>query len=316
MISEDFIEIVIFEGAPVEEPGVELVPGENSVYVTVTNFFQDQTKVTFTAPVSATYTVSFADGETNGDLYDAFGNWVEVMPYTFYLEAGESLSFYVQSKDWEIAEDYIEIVIIGEEEQGGKTEPDALDGEYRVDFYGTTYYKLVFLGNVLTLTDDNAKLYSGVYTYEIDSNGGFTFYLDGVLTTNVLVETAPDGSYTFQCPSLKIPQALVKYEVPSEDPAQTVTKFSIGDNAIKVTNGWKGTMIPFTATENGVYMLAAAEKETNACIIIEDMYGAEILNLAEPYIFEIGVGEVKTFIVATQNSASDTINLVLTKVVE
>lgn len=312
MIPEDFIEIVIFEGAPVEEPGVELVPGENSVYVTVTNFFQDQTKVTFTAPVSATYTVSFADGETNGDLYDAFGNWVEVMPYTFYLEAGESHSFYVQSMDWEIAEDYIEIVIIGEEEQGEKTEPDALDGEYQVDFFGQVLYKLTFSGNVLNIEDNNGKDYTGTYTYEIGADGSVLVYKDGELTSDILIAVAPDGSYTFQCPPLKIPQTLVKVEE-NEGDDETVNELALGDNAIKVTNGWNGITIPFTAPVTGKYFLAPAEGELNACIIIEDMYGTEILALNAPYVFEMTAGETRFFIVATQNYNADTINLVISQ---
>ena len=161
-ITEDFIEVVIAEGEALpEEPGVELVLGENSVYVTVTNFFQDQTKVTFTAPFAGTFTISWADGETNGDLYDAFGNWFEVMPYTFTLEAGESINFYVQSADWEITEDFIELVIAGEKNENEEIEPAELDGEYRVDFAGVTYYTLMFKNGVMMLTDDNAKLYSG-----------------------------------------------------------------------------------------------------------------------------------------------------------
>ncbi len=320
-ITEDYIDLVIAEGegeVVPEDPGVMLLPGENTVYVTVTEYFQDMIKAFFTAPVSGTYTISWADGETNGWLHNANLEWIETLPYTFTLEAGESIVFYFQSIDYMITEDYINVVI-----SGGSTEPEQpvepdeddtlwLDGEYRVDFSGTTYYKLIFRNDTMTLVDNNAQLYSGTYTYQIDADGAFTFYKDGVVTTDVLIQVAPDGSYTFQCPSLKIPMALVKYEEPVDDGTETVTKFSIGDNAIKVTNGWKGVSIPFTAPSTGTYILAPAEGEENAAIIIEDGYVTELIVLNAPYVFELEEGQTKVFIVVTQGKNADTINLILT----
>ena len=111
---------------------------------------------------------------------------------------------------------------------------------------------------------------------------------------------------------MKIPQTLVKIEENNED-VETVDKLIVGDNAINVTNGYWGTSITFTAPAEGVYVLTAAEGETNACIIIEDLYGTEIRNMTSPYVFEMAEGEVKTFIVATLNSASDIINLVISQ---
>ena len=304
---------MIAEGeAPPEEPGVELVLGENSVYVTVTNFFQDQTKVTFTAPFAGTFTISWADGETNGDLYDAFGNWFEVMPYTFTLEAGESINFYVQSTDWEITEDFIELVIAGEKNENEEIEPAELDGEYRVDFSGVTYYTLMFKNGVMMLTDDNAKLYSGTYTYQITANGGYTFFKDDVETTDILIQILPNGSYTFQCPSLKIPFAMVKYEKPSDDGVETVRELILGESTILVTNGWAGVHIPFVAPESGIYVLSPAEGEMNAVIIIEEENVTELIYLsASNYTFFMEAGQTKNFIIATHSHSADTISLVL-----
>ena len=313
MVDEDYIDVVIAEGeAPPEEPGVELVLGENSVYVTVTNFFQDQTKVTFTAPFAGTFTISWADGETNGDLYDAFGNWFEVMPYTFTLEAGESINFYVQSTDWEITEDFIELVIAGEKNENEEIEPAELDGEYRVDFSGVTYYTLMFKNGVMMLTDDNAKLYSGTYTYQITANGGYTFFKDDVETTDILIQILPNGSYTFQCPSLKIPFAMVKYEKPSDDGVETVRELILGESTILVTNGWAGVHIPFVAPESGIYVLSPAEGEMNAVIIIEEENVTELIYLsASNYTFFMEAGQTKNFIIATHSHSADTISLVL-----
>lgn len=76
-----------------------LVLGENAVNVTVTNYFANATTVTFTATEAGTYTISPADGETNADVYITNGDWIESFPYTFTLEAGQSISFDVCSAD-------------------------------------------------------------------------------------------------------------------------------------------------------------------------------------------------------------------------
>ena len=317
MLEEDYIDLVIAEGdAPAEDPGVLLVPGENVVYVTVTYGFQDMIKATFTAPVAGTYTISWAEGEENGWLNDANMEWIENVPYTFYLEADESIVFYFQSIDYMITEDYLEVVIVGEEDKPDEGDKQALSGEYRVDFYGTTYYTLIFNNGVLTLTDNNSEEYTGTYTYTEAADGSVSVYRDGVSAEDILISVAPDGSYTFQCPPLKIAQPLVKYVLPSEDNTETVNKLSLGENAIKVTNGWKGTSIPFTAPSTGKYALAPAVGETNAVIIIEDGNVTELIHLNSPYEFYLEEGQTKVFIVATQNYNADTINLVLTAVSE
>ena len=181
MIAEDFIDIMITEGeAPAEEPGLPLVLGENSVYVTVTNFFQDQTKVTFTAPFAGTFTISWADGETNGDLYDAFGNWIEFMPYTFTLSEGEAINFYVQSADWEITEDYINVVIIEDSDDNTGDENASIVG---------TYSGLDGFDNVIDIIiTDTTITFKGfrkdtVFGYTLNS-GIVTMYLNGQEVTN------------------------------------------------------------------------------------------------------------------------------------
>ena len=236
-----------------------------------------------------------------------------MLPYTFTLNEGESINFYVQSADWEIAEDYIELVISSEDIDEGETESKTLDGEYRVTFNGVTYYTLIFSQNRLELIDDNGKTYSGIYTYVIDSEDCFYIYQDDVLVEDILITVARDGSYTFQCPPLKIPQPLVKYAKPSDDGAQTVNQLALGENAVQVTNGWSGVALPFTAPVTGTYTIAPAEGEENALIIVEDGNVTELINLQyNSYVFVMQEGETRTFIVATVSKLADIISLMVT----
>ena len=88
-----------------------LVLGENAVGVTVTNYYADATTVTFTATEAGTYILSAAEGETNADVYITMGDWCE-LPYTFTLDAGDTISFDVCSADFmSVTEDTINLVI-------------------------------------------------------------------------------------------------------------------------------------------------------------------------------------------------------------
>ena len=86
-------------GEPEAEETNELVLGENEVDVVVEGGFPMATTVTFTATEAGTYTISPADGETNADVTVVDGDWIEEFPYTFTLEAGQSISFDVCSAD-------------------------------------------------------------------------------------------------------------------------------------------------------------------------------------------------------------------------
>lgn len=59
------------------------------------------------------------------------------------------------------------------------------------------------------LEDINGGGLSGTYTYEI-VDGAFVIYKDGVLTNDVMIIVNIDGSYSFQCINLMVPQPLDK----------------------------------------------------------------------------------------------------------
>ena len=97
------------------EGSTVLVVGSNVVYVTVTDYFCAGTTVTFTAETAGTYMIAPADGELNADVVisDDFTSESVVMPYTFTLEAGESITFTVfTTANMTVTEDTINLVIV------------------------------------------------------------------------------------------------------------------------------------------------------------------------------------------------------------
>ena len=99
----------IAEAAP---DALELTLGENSIAVVVENYWATETLASFTADEAGTYTLAPAAGETNADVYLYQGDWIENYPYTFTLEAGETITFAVCSLDvMFVTEDTIELVI-------------------------------------------------------------------------------------------------------------------------------------------------------------------------------------------------------------
>jgi hypothetical protein len=68
----------------------------------------------FTAETAGTYIIAPADGEMNADLVisDEFTSESVILPYTFTLEAGETVEFIVFTTDiMNLAEDYIDLII-------------------------------------------------------------------------------------------------------------------------------------------------------------------------------------------------------------
>ena len=96
------------------ETATTLSEGSNSVYVTVTDYFCAGTTVTFTAEAAGTFILAPADGEMNADVVvaDDFTSESITMPYTFTLEAGETIEFTVfTTAIMTLTEDTIDLVI-------------------------------------------------------------------------------------------------------------------------------------------------------------------------------------------------------------
>ena len=105
-------------GGSTGSTSTELVLGENSIAVEA----YGATVCTFTATVADTYTVTAADGETNGDLMAPVtgffqndptmpeGSWVG-FPFTVTLAAGETVTVAVSSLNWQA--DTIDFTVSG-----------------------------------------------------------------------------------------------------------------------------------------------------------------------------------------------------------
>ena len=86
-------------GADDSDRYATLVLGENSVHVTITDFYANYVEATFTASQAGTYTVSAADGENNAiiSVTTSTGSEDVELPYQFELGAGESVTFIVST---------------------------------------------------------------------------------------------------------------------------------------------------------------------------------------------------------------------------
>ena len=98
-----------------ETADVTLVLGENSVYVTIEDYFASEVTVEFTADEAGTYVLSAADGEDNavviiGDMY--MSEMVD-LPYEFTLAEGESITLLVTTgaNVMTETEDYVDLVL-------------------------------------------------------------------------------------------------------------------------------------------------------------------------------------------------------------
>ena len=198
----------------------------------------------------------------------------------------------------------------------------------------------------VTVVDNNNGAVSGTYTYAI-VNGAFVIYKDGVETIDIIISVGLDGSYTFQCAGIAMPQTCVKVEgdsgvlagkynvvngiyvltfVPGatgegggdegdDEPVDVMTELVVGDNSVVVSNGNTGVELPFTSEAVGKYKIEAAEGESNAFVVVIDAAGnAERVTL--PYTFTLEAGASILFNICTNDRNSDTIDLVISEVEE
>ena len=89
-----------------------LALGENHIKVTVTNYYCAGVEISFTATEAGTYTLAAAAGETNADVFSIDSEDYVDLPYTFTLEAGQSVTFIIATTAFmTLTEDVIDLVI-------------------------------------------------------------------------------------------------------------------------------------------------------------------------------------------------------------
>ena len=291
----------------------ELVLGENSIYVTIENYFASEIESVFTASTAGTYVLSAADGEHNAlILVDGLYSYEEIeLPYEFTLEADESITFYITSLADVMTEteDYVDLFITKQANENtlvlGENSVYVTIENYFANTVEMTFTATVAGTYVLSAADgeENANVYIEdmygsemidlPYEFTLEAGESFTFLVS--TSANIMTETEDYIDLT-----------LTKKE--------TVNELVLGDNSIDVvvTNFYpEQTMVTFTATEAGTYTLAAAEGEENADVYFNDEWIEEL-----PYEFTLAAGESIVFGVATLDImlTEDTIDLVITKI--
>ena len=105
---------VVLNVANYKEPATPIAVGNVNVTVTVENYYCAGVEVIFTATEAGEYKLSVAEGEENADVTLVEGNvteWIEELPYSFTLEAGESITFIIATANLMVESDEINLVL-------------------------------------------------------------------------------------------------------------------------------------------------------------------------------------------------------------
>lgn len=105
---------VVLNLANYKEPATPIAVGNVNVTVSVENFYCAGVEVIFTATEAGEYKLSVAEGEENADVTLVEENvteWIENLPYSFTLEAGESITFIIATTNVMVESDEINLVL-------------------------------------------------------------------------------------------------------------------------------------------------------------------------------------------------------------
>ncbi len=285
-----------------EEELPQLVEGENAIETPA-----DGVSYAFTSKIGGDYVLSAAEGEENAVvmLVTETGSEEIALPYEFTLGARETIEIAVYTADW--SADTINLVLALAEEEL----PELIEGENAIEISEENAY----MGVDYTFTSKAG----GTYVLSAGENGEYVPYIMAVTADGVAESvdlpytftlaaretiTFNISEYNYAACTINLILALAEEEVP-------VIELALGDNAIVVEDGMNGTEVQFTATEAGNYELAAAEGEENAYMMVLTETGSEGIDL--PHAFQLEAGETIGFVVATNDMAADTIDLVLAK---
>jgi hypothetical protein len=104
------------ESQEVNPEGTALVMGENQFTIQIINNFQNDIKAYFTATEAGKYVLSAAEGEETAvvGIEDAYGFEMLDLPYSFELEAGETIAFVVSTSAnvMTTTEDVVDLVLV------------------------------------------------------------------------------------------------------------------------------------------------------------------------------------------------------------
>ncbi len=295
---------------PVIPETPKFVLGENAV--AVENTWQGVI-MSYTSAEGGNFVLKAADGETNGwlDTMTFNANFDEYVrdnnaiceaaftSYAFTLEAGETITFWVST--WDENADTINLIL---ETAGTQPEePEVVTVQFsagmptyvEIPANGQTIMEGYIVGKYKVEWDPSVTNLVVYYGMQPVANGDIIEVPSPRVPTQLTLSTS-DGAF------LATRVMVSEYVAPA---IQAV----LGENAIDVVDPYAGTQVTFTAPKAATYILKAANGEENAIVLVEGMYGADMLTL--PYEVELAEGEVFAFIVVTANYEADTINLVI-----
>ena len=284
-LTEDNIDIVIEKTASSEEGGSSnaLVLGENSVHVTVNNYFCAGTDVTFTATVAGTYSISPAEGEENADITVVDGDWIEEYPYEFTLAAGESITFNVcTSAIMTLTEDDIDFVIekiaSGSGNQGTPDVEEGTDNEGE----GTEEvpYVMIMGDNIAALKEADGYLY---YVYTATEKGALLLTMSGDNTSWYYAGTVNGDNITQFINPNKTWDTNQNSSTDEEPAALRTIYLNAGDKVfLTVSTAQDETWTrPAGNVKFNAWFMAGAEPEGDEVVLEEYVVSDEVLELGE-----------------------------------
>ncbi|MBR2343122.1 MAG: hypothetical protein IKA64_02605 [Clostridia bacterium] len=304
-----------------------------TVEITNDDTYTFNARYEFTAEVSGTYTFFFPEGVSVGmaDVIDNDGapflnlyGWDEptyvdgLFAYDVEIAAGDSVTFAFMA--FEAGELEITYLVdehevsgggdIGGGDVGGGDEDVILDanglgGEYSFTFVAV--FELNFMPDAagatsgyLSVVDGNNAANSGMFAYEI-VDGAYVFYQGGEVTNSVIVSN--NGyMWTFQNPSLRMPQEFAEYNAPAGGDDTQATALVIGNNEIAAAD----VTFEYTADAAGTLNLAAGAAIGGMVEMWYSVNGGEatVLELQTNVDLTLAAGDVVTVIVDADGYSS------------
>ncbi len=248
-----------YEAPPAE---ITLTLGDNSVALPSGPFGRD---MQFVAYATDEYTLSFADGETNGKIM--IGGEVVTLPYVFTLNQADAL--YVSVYTVNGISDTVDLVITKKttEEVEPEKEPtmqellqSLMTGSYTGTWNDNTFTVIFGDGSfTITSTEVAQPGFLGSYTYYIDEDGVHTQWLstlDGQYYDKVLTFYYVPGQLRLLEVNLPLDMELVPIITEYEE-----NELVIGENVIEFPTKADGTVNTKKWTDKGAYTYKTVSSE-------------------------------------------------------
>ena len=274
--------------------------------------------ISFTAPVEGTYTLAALAGENdawvdlwiNGDRANGMMSGDPFSSYSFDLDAGETIVFWVAS--WSEDPATIDLIITGE--TGGTPDPDVtISGDkYEVYFSGSALMFNITIdvdNGKMTIEDLNSGALTGTYNFAMVDGAPVVTKEDGS-AADFMMGVALNGNLTIQPANFPMAMELTPVVEGGEDGGETDGGLVLGENTIAVSaaDAYYGVSCTFTAPVAGTYTLTSVS--ANAFIMFPGRYDIEAVIGASSVTFEMAAGETIEIAVGTQSGA-DTIIFVI-----